>query len=117
MEDTNKLQSINPEESNPLVREMKDELNIIANRVIDEWAQKMKNKLDKLWEMSLKYEEQQDANKRNYIRSGKTQKRSLLFLAHMSPINPTLISAWSNPNTPMNTDPARKFIISPYCVS
>ncbi len=36
-------------------------------------------------------------------RSGRPQKRCLLFLLHMSPINLTLISTWITPNTPMNT--------------
>ncbi len=34
----------------------------------------------------------------------------------MSPINPTLISAWITPNAPMNTNQSHMFIMSPYCV-
>jgi len=59
-----RLQSVNLEESNPSVREMKDKMYIIAKRVIDEWVQKMKNKLDKLWEIAISHKERQNAIKR-----------------------------------------------------
>jgi len=52
-------------ESNPIVREMKDEMGIIANRLIDEWVKNLKNKLDEVWEMAVLHEERLNANERS----------------------------------------------------
>jgi len=67
----NSFQNFYRGDSKPSI-ELRNEMDIIAKRMIDEFMQKMKKKLDKLWEMSLKYEEHQNAYKRNNSRSGKT---------------------------------------------
>jgi len=76
MEDTNSFQNLyrGNSKSNPIVREMKDEIGIIVNRVINEWVQNSKDKLDKLWEMAILHEERQNAINRNNSRSGETSE-------------------------------------------
>ena len=68
MEDTNKLQSFFRSELNPLMIDIKNEKEII-NKLM-----RSLQRLDKLWDRRLEYEEHLYANKRNYIRSGKTSK-------------------------------------------
>jgi len=76
MEDTNSFQNLyrGNSKSNPIVREMKDEIGIIVNRVINEWVQNSKDKLDKLWEMAILHEERQNAINRNNSRSGENSE-------------------------------------------
>jgi len=69
-----RLQSVNLEVSNPLGSEMMDDVNIFAKPFVDEWMQKIKNKLDKMWEMTRLHEKRQNANKRRNSLSVKTSE-------------------------------------------
>jgi len=60
--------------------ELRNEMDIISKHLIDEFMHRIKKKLDKLWEMSLKYEEQQNAYKRNHSQFGKSSKRPEKYL-------------------------------------
>jgi len=73
MEDTNSFQNLYRGDSK-LSIELRNEMDIIANRLIDEFMQRMKNKLDKVWEIAILHEERLNANKRHNSRSVKTSE-------------------------------------------
>jgi len=68
MEDINKSQSVHRGELNRLIIEIINEKEIVNELM------RSLQRLDKLWDMRLKYEEHQNANKRSNSGPGETSK-------------------------------------------